>query len=292
MIHESLITNLTLYYQTLATLHYVSHSDILSPPNTMNISAANDAGLSPEAISLLQRLPQLNPDLYSLALLPDGTQPVSYLDDDLSWLRAPTFRSGPEISAHAFLLSNPNIYGTSLIYDTASAKLLAWEAWGKHIDLEIAEIEDPFKMDNAKSPDQIFGPWIAKLLALDWVPFESELIKKPTEDEVEAAKGDVDMMAGIQIVFIKFNFRQIYLDCGWNGKAKDLNTAKKYFDDKLFEIKKTDWKEQTQKILDQAYEEQWEWSRIRTRLGLEGNSQIALLDDCLAEGQQMRHLEV
>ncbi|KAH0286100.1 hypothetical protein M436DRAFT_60221 [Aureobasidium namibiae CBS 147.97] len=290
MTHESLITNLTLYYQTLAAIHHISPADIPPPPTRINIPAANEAGLSSSAISLLQRLPQLHPDLNTLPLLPDGTQPVFYTDSDLSWSRRPTFQDDPEISVDAFVLSNPNIYGTALIYDTISEKLLPWEAWGKHVDFEIAEVENPFEMEDAKAAEEILGPWIEKMLKLEWVPFGDEIVTEPDRDDVKIAKGDVDLVADIQLRFVKFSVRQVYMACGWNDKAKDLHAAKRAFDDDSFEHKKQEWMSQTQRVLDQAYEEQWEWSSIRTELDIEGSGPIALLDDCLPEGQQMRHL--
>lgn len=291
MAHESLITNLTVYYQTLAALRYISFSDIFLPPTPINISAAHEVGLSSEAISLLQKLPQLHPDLNTLPLLPDGSQPVFYADDDnLDWSRRPTYQDDPEISGDAFVLSNPNIYGTCLIYDTVSEKLLPWEAWGKHVELEIAELENPFAMQDAKPAEEIIGPWVEKLLMLQWMPFGDEIITEHDEDDVEAAKSHVDTLTDIQLCFVKFSVRQVYTACGWNDKAKDLEAAKKDFDADLFVIKKEEWISKTQEILDQAYEEQWSWLTIRTELGLEESSQIALLDDCLPEGQQMRHL--
>lgn len=291
MTHESLITNLTLYYQTLAALHHISPANILPLPTPINIPAAHEAGLSPSVISLLQRLPQLHSDLNTLPLLPDGTLPVFYADDDLDWSRRPTFQDEAEISGDAFMLSYPNIYGTALIYDTVSEKLLHWEAWGRHVEFEIAEIENPFEMEDAKAAGEIIGPWIEKLLKLEWVPFGNDIVTEPEDDDVESAKGNVDIVANLQLRFIKSSIRQIYKACGWNTNARDLDTAKKDFDDDLFEIKKQDWMEQTQKILDQAYEEQWKWLRIRTELNLDGRGQIARLDNCLPEGQQMRHLQ-
>jgi hypothetical protein len=292
MTHESLLTHLTLYYETLAVLRYIAPSDILPPPTLINTDAATEAGLSPEAVAVLQKLPQLNSDLSSLPLFPDGSQPVFYIDDNLNWARRPTYQDEPEISEHAFVLSNPNIYGTSLIYDTVSAKLLPWEAWGKHVDLEIAEVENPFEMDDARPTEEIIGPWIAKLLALGWVPFGEELITEPEEDEVVSAKDDVDNLAWIQLRFVKLNLKEIYKACGWNDKAKELSVAKSKFDGGLFEIKKQEWMEHTQTILDQAYQEQWEWPRIRTVLNLVASDKVTLLDDCLPEGQQMRHIEL
>jgi hypothetical protein len=109
------------------------------------------------------------------------------------------------------VLSNPNIYGTSLIYDTVSEKLLPWEAWGKHVNLEIAEIDNLSKLDDAKSAEEIIGPWIAKLLALEWVPFGEELIVEPEEDEVGSAKDNADNLAYIQLRFVKFSLREIYI---------------------------------------------------------------------------------
>jgi hypothetical protein len=190
------------------------------------------------------------------------------------------------------VLSNPNIYSTSLIYNTLSEKLLPWEAWGKHVNLEIAEIENPFEMNDAKPAELIMGPWIAKLLALEWVPFGEKLITEPEDEELESAKDDVDNLAYNQLRFVKFSLKEIYKACGWNDEAKGLSVAKGKFDGGLFDIKKQKWTEQTQTILDQAYQEQWEWSRVRTILNLGASDKIALLDDCLPEGQQMRHIEL
>ena len=156
MTHETLITHLTLYYQTLAALYYISPSDILSPPTAIDPDAANEAGLSPLAVSLLQRLPQLASNLKSLPLLPDGSQPVFYIDAGLDWSRKPAYQEDPEISGDAFVLTNPNIYGTSLIYDTVFAKLLPWDTWGKHVDFEISRLRRwkillRWKMQNPQS---------------------------------------------------------------------------------------------------------------------------------------------
>jgi hypothetical protein len=291
MTHESLIINLTLYYQTLAALHYISPSDILSPPTAIDPDAANEAGLSSEAVSLLRRLPQLSSNLNSLPLLPDGSQPVFYIDAGLDWSRRPTYQEDAEISGDAFVLTNPNIYGTSLIYDAVSQKLLPWDAWGKHVELEIAEIENPFGLEDAKPAERILGPWVAKLLALEWVPSGEELVTEPDEDEV-SEKGDVDILTQLQEKFVKFNSREVYIACGWNDEAEDLDAAKRGFDDELFEIKKGEWMEQTKKVLDQAYEEQWNWKRIRSDLRLVQNSKIVSLDDWLPEGQQMRHIQL
>jgi hypothetical protein len=198
MTHASLITHLTLHYQTLAALHYISSSDILSPPTAIDPDAANEAGLSSEAVSVLQKLPQLASNLNSLPLLPNGSQPVSYIDAGLDWSRKPTYQEEPEIPGNAFVLTYPNIYGTSLIYDTISQKLLPWDAWGKHVEFEIAEMENPFEMDDAKPAEQIFGPWIAKMLKLEWVAFGEELVTEPEEDEVVSDNSDVDIFTQLQ----------------------------------------------------------------------------------------------
>ncbi|THW58139.1 hypothetical protein D6D19_10449, partial [Aureobasidium pullulans] len=159
MSHEPLITNLTLFYQTLAALQHISPSNILLPPNQISLTAAHDAGLCPEAIDLLNRLPHLSSDISSLPILPDGTQAVFYTSEDecLEWSRTPTYQDAPEIASSAFVLTNPNIYGTSLIYDTFTSKLLPWEAWGKHVDFEIAEMEKLFEDcdGDAKPADEI-----------------------------------------------------------------------------------------------------------------------------------------
>jgi hypothetical protein len=292
MNHEPLITQLALYYRTLAALHYILPSEILEPPTFVDINAANDAGLSPEAVSVIQRLPQLNSDLYSLPLLPDGSQPVFYTDINLDWSRRPTYQEDPEISEHAFVLTNPNIYGTSLIYDTISAKLLPWNAWGRHVDIEIAEVEHPSEMDDAKAAEDIIGPWIAKLLALDWVPFGDQLITEPDQDEVEDARSNMDILTHLQERFVRFSLREVYIACGWDVTARDLDSVKSNFNGTQFEIKKKEWMEQTQETLDQAYQEQWAWSRIRIELGLVEDSKTKLLVESLPDGQDMRQLQL
>ncbi|KAG9569102.1 hypothetical protein KCU71_g1520, partial [Aureobasidium melanogenum] len=271
MAHEDLIFHLNLLYRTLAALHYISADDILSPPVPINLAAAHEAGFSSEAVALLQGLPQLKSELYSLAILPDGSQPIY---------------------EHAFVLSNPNIYGTSLIYDTVSERLLPWLAWGKHVELEISQIENPFELDDAKPVKEVMGPWIAKFIRLEWIPFNEELITEPDEEFLRASEGDVDVLDQYQAQFIKFGMREVYLAAGWDDKADDLESAKKEFDGDLFEVKKQEWTQNTQDILDQAYEEGLGWSRIRTTLGLGNSEKVKLLDDWLPEGQQPKHIEI
>ncbi|KAG9701149.1 hypothetical protein KCU95_g2568, partial [Aureobasidium melanogenum] len=290
MAHEDLIFHLNLLYQTFAALRYLSADDIISPPIPINLAAAHETGLSSEVVALLQRLPQLKSDLYSLAILPDGSQPVCYVDDHLDWTRTPTYQDAPEISGHAFVLSNSNIYGTSLIYDTVSEKLLPWLAWGKHVDLEISEIEDPFDLDDAKPVEEFMGPWLARLIRLEWVPFNEELITEPNEEGLREV--DVNILDQYQVQFIKFSMRDVYLAAGWDDEAEDLESAKRGFDGDLFEVKKQEWIQKTQDILDQAHGEQWEWSRIRATLGLGNSEKVKLLDDWLSEGQQPRRIEL
>ncbi|KAK6001227.1 hypothetical protein QM012_002558 [Aureobasidium pullulans] len=292
MAHEDLIFHLNLLYQTFAALRYISVDDIISPPVPINLAAADKAGLSPEAITLLQRLPQLKSDIYDRPILPDGSQPVCYVDDNLDWSRTPTYQDAPEISEHAFVLSNPNIYGTSMIYDTVSEKMLPWLAWGKHVDLEIAEIDNPFELGDAKSAKEIIGPCVEKLLMLKWVPFNEELITEPDEDDLRASKGNSDILDHYQARLIKFNLRDVYLAAGWNDEANDLEGAKKQFDGDLFEVKKQEWTQKTQETLDLAYEEEWKWSRIRATLDLRNSEKVRLLDNWLSEGQQPRHIEL
>ncbi|KAH0154333.1 hypothetical protein KCU67_g9101, partial [Aureobasidium melanogenum] len=271
MAHEDLIFHLNLLYRTLAALHYISADDILSPPISINLAAAHEAGFSSEAVALLQGLPQLKSELYSLAILPDGSQPVCFVDDNLDWARTPTYQDAPEIYEHAFVLSNPNIYGTSLIYDTVSERLLPWLAWGKHVELEISQIENPFELDDAKPVKEVM---------------------EPDEEFLRASEGDVDVLDQYQAQFIKFGMREVYLAAGWDDKADDLESAKKEFDGDLFEVKKQEWTQNTQDILDQAYEEGLGWSRIRTTLGLGNSEKVKLLDDWLPEGQQPKHIEI
>jgi len=145
-------------------------------------------------------------------------------------------------------------------------------------------------MEDAKSAEDIIGPWIAKLLALEWVPFGDELVTEPDRDETEGARRNMDILPQIQERFVRFNLREVYIACGWDTTAKDLDCAKKNFNGEEFEVRKKDWMERTQAILDQAYQEQWNWSRIRRKLGLAKNGTSSMLDGWLPERQDMRHL--
>ncbi|THW42702.1 hypothetical protein D6D21_05738 [Aureobasidium pullulans] len=298
MPHEPLITNLILFYQTLAALQHISPSDILLPPNQISLTAANDAGLCPEAIDLLNRLPHLCSSISTLPILPDGTQAVFYTSEDecLEWSRTPTYQDAPEIASSAFVLTNPNIYGTSLIYDTLTSKLLPWEAWGKHVDFEIAEMENPFEEcdGDAKPAGEILKSWIGNFITLAWVPFGDQIVVEPDEDEVRDAMRDADVMVQYQAQFIQWGFRDVYISAGWDIDASDLEAAKIDFDVDDFAVKKAVWIEETQVMLDRAYEQQWPWQKIRMELGgeLANNQRARLLDAVIGDGWQQRHIEL
>ncbi|THX46567.1 hypothetical protein D6D06_10034 [Aureobasidium pullulans] len=298
MPHEPLITNLTLFYQTLAALQHISPPDILLPPNQISLTAANDAGLCPEAIDLLNRLPHLCSSISTLPILPDGTQAVFYTSEDecLEWSRTPTYQDAPEIASSAFVLTNPNIYGTSLIYDTFSRKLLPWEAWGKHVDFEIAEMENPFEEcdGDAKPADEILKSWIGNFITLAWVPFGDQIVVEPDEDEVRDAMRDADIVVQYQAQFIQWSFRDVYMAAGWDATAEDLETASKDFDIIEFARMQAEWLDETQEMLDRAYEQQWPWQKIRMELGgeLANNQRARLLDAVIGDGYQQRHIEL
>ena len=69
------------------------------------------------------------------------------------------------------------------------------------------------------------------------MPFGDEIVAEPDRDDVESAMGDVDLVADIQLRFVKFSVRQIYMACSWNDKARNLDAATKDFDTNLFEIR-------------------------------------------------------
>jgi hypothetical protein len=292
MAHEQLITHLNLFYRTLAALHHINETDITTSPS-LSLTAATEAGLSSSATDLLQKLPQLSEDISTLAILPNGTQTAFYDDGDLDWSRRPTYQDEPEIPASAFVLTNPNIYGTSLIYDTCSQKLLAWEAWGKHVELEIGEMEMLFAHEDARPADEILGPWIKRLVTLEWVPSRDEIIEEPDVDEINSSLKDADIKVQCQIRFIQWSFREVYIAAGWNDKAKDLEGARTNFDEDGFESRKENWTVKTQELLDRAYRESWSWEKIRMELGgdLTTNHRAKLMDGPLPDGQQPRHIE-
>ena len=64
------------------------------------------------------------------------------------------------------------------------------------------------------------------LSKLKWVSFGDEIVTKPDRADVELAMGDVDLVVEIQLRSVKFSVRQIYMACGWNDKAKDLDAAR------------------------------------------------------------------
>lgn len=294
MAHEALTQKLGIFYHTLAALSYIESSDILEPPTHINVKAAREAGLVEDAITLIQRLPQLSDTLDAQPVLPDGSLSVFYTDDDLEWSRRPTLQDDPEIPGTAFVLTNPNTYGTSLIYDTASSKLLPWKPFGKHAEDEIGDIADPFASEDAKPVNDILNPWIQSLISLEWLPFDNELAVEPDEDELADVMNDADIVTQYQLQLIKRGLKEVYIACGWNDRAADLESARENFSPAEFESRKAEWKEKTQSVLDRAYEQSWSWHQIRTELGgeLATSQKASRLDGSLRDGQQQRHIEL
>lgn len=179
MTHEPLIQSFTLFLNTLARLCYIDASDIIEPPVNIEVRAAENAGLSREVISLIQCLPSLSSDLYDRQLLPDGTRPVFYKDNDLWFARRPSLQDEPEIPGTQFVLSNANMYGTALIYDTETCKLQAWKPF---------DPDSAISLDQAQPPEQLTGGWIKELISLEWLPSgEYEFILDPTATKLEEA---------------------------------------------------------------------------------------------------------
>jgi hypothetical protein len=294
MTHEPLIQKLNIFYQTLAALCYIDAGDIHDPPTNINVSAARKAGLSEDAIALLQRLPQLSDSLDSLAILPDGTLPVFYTDDGVDWSRRPTLQDEPEIPGSAFVLTNPNIHGTSLIYDTVTQKLLPWEPFGKHADYDIGEITDSFVSEDARPVDDILNPWIRSLISLDWLPFDDTIIEEPDVAEFNDAVKDADVLVQFQSQLVQRSLKEVYINAGWNVEATDLEFACENFDAGEFLRQKEEWREKTQKVLGCAYEEGWDWDRVCEELGgeLVSDEGARKLDGALGDGQQPRRIEL
>jgi hypothetical protein len=294
MTHEPLIQKLTIFYQILAALCYIDASDIHDPPTDVNVDAARAAGLSENVIALLQCLPQLSDSLDALAVLPDGTLPVFYTDDDVDWSRRPTLQDEPEIPGSAFVLTNANIYGTSLIYDTITQVLLPWEPFGKHADLAIGELSDPFALEDAKAVDEILDPWIRKLISLDWLPFDDRIIEEPDVAELNDAGRDPDVLVQYQTQLVQRTLKEVYVTAGWNVEAADLGTACENFDAGEFVRRKGMWRETTQEVLDRAYAEGWDWERVCEELGgeLVSGEGARMLDGALSDGQQPRRIEL
>lgn len=294
MPHESLIQNLGTFYKALAALCYIETTDIIKPPTNVNVQAGQAAGLSADAVSLLQRLPSLSPDLYDRSILPDGTHPVFYADDNkLGWARRPTLQDDPEIPGTQFVLTNANIYGTAVIYDTETCQVMSWRPFGEHADRELSD-ETPFSTDEAQPPERVIGQWTKNLITLDWLPLENELIIDPATDELGDADTDPDVLAQYQLQFIQRTLKDVFLSAGWNAEASDIDNAKADFDPEAFLSDKEDWMQRTQDLLDRAYEESWTWAAIREAIGgeLASSEKARILDRMTADGWQPRHLEL
>lgn len=295
MTHEPLIKTLTIFYNTLAALCYIDASDVIVPPVSINIVAAQDAGLSDEAVSLIQRLPSLSGDLYDRSILSDGTIPVFYAEDNhLGWARRPTLQDEPEIPGTQFVLTNANIYGTALIYDTETRKLLAWKPFVEDADQEMSETAFSTDQTQAQPPEQLIGGWIKTLISLEWLPCENQLIVNPTVPELQDATRHSDLMEQYQLQFVQRTLKDVYTAAGWDVTASDLESASSGFDPDVFATEKDSWMERTQDLLDRAYEECWSWRAIREAIGGElATSDIAgMLDVPISEGWQPRHLEL
>lgn len=294
MTHEPLIQKLGIFYQTLAALCYIDAGDIHDPPTDVNVDAAREAGLSDDALALIQRIPQLSDTLDWQSILPDGSLPVFYTDDGVDWSRRPTLQDEPEIPGSAFVLTNPNIYGTSLIYDTTTQTLLPWEPFGKHADYDIGEITDPFASEDARPVDEILDPWIRKLIELHWLPFNDRLIQEPDGAELNDAVKDTDVLVQYQTQLVQRTLKEVYISAGWNVEATTLETASENFEAEEFVRKKAEWREKTQQVLDQAYEEGWAWERVCNEIGgeLVSSERARRLDGVLPDGQQLRRIEL
>jgi len=294
MTHEPLIQKLGIFYHTLAALCYIDARDIHEPSTDVNIDAAREAGLSEDVIALIQRIPQLSDTLDWQSILPDGSLPVFYSDDGLDWSRRPTLQDEPEIPGSAFVLTNPNIYGTSLIYDTITQTLLPWKSFGKHADYDIGEISDPFASEDAKPVDDILDPWIKSLISLDWLPFDDRLVEEPDVAELSDAMNDADVLVQFQSQLVQRSLKEVYVNTGWNVETQDLESARENFDADEFISQKSDWKEKTQNVLDRAYEGMWSWQQVRNELGgeLANSERASRLDGPLPDGQQPRQIEL
>jgi hypothetical protein len=98
-----------------------------------------------------------------------------------------------------------------------------------------------FAHEDAKLANEILGPWIKRLVTLEWVPFRDEIIENPDVDEVNSSLEDADIKVQCQIRFKQWSFREAYIAAGWNDKAKDLEPARTNFDEDGFESRKEDW---------------------------------------------------
>lgn len=293
MTHEPLVRKLTLFFNTFAALGYIDVSDIVQPPTNINLEAARKAGLSDEAISLIQRLPSLSGDLYNLSILPDGTLPVFYAEDNhLDWARRPTFQDEPEIPGTQFVLTNANIYGTAVIYDTETCRVMSRRPFDQHTDQ--VSLKVCYNSAQAHPPEQAIDDWIKNLITLRWLPYEDELIIDPDATEVEAATRHVDIVAQCQLQFVQRTMKECYVAAGWNPMASDLEGACLRFDSELFAVEKWKWVRRTQALLDRAYRDSWTWRAIREAIGgdLAASEEAKLLDVAMLEGWQPRHIEL
>lgn len=212
----------------------------------------------------------------------------------MEWSRRPTLQDEAEIPGSAFVLTNANIHGTSLIYDTITHVLLPWEPFGKHADLAIGQLSDPFALEDAKTVDEILDPWIRKLISLDWLPFDDRIVEEPDDAEFNDAGRDPDVLVQYQVQLVQRTLKEVYITAGWNVEAANLGTACEKFNAGEFVRRKEEWKEKTQKMLDRAYEEGWAWERVCAEIGgeLVSSERARGLDGALGDRQQPRRIEL
>ncbi|KAL1304066.1 hypothetical protein AAFC00_000501 [Neodothiora populina] len=267
MSHQDFISCLTTYYETLVALQYIKSSHVIKPPRNghtnVDAEAAREQGFGDEMISLVRELPYLSVDCEDLAILPDGTKPRSYLDDDfLDWARDPLFQGSPMVKSTQIVLTNPAKSGIVLIYDMETCECISWSTSEKGSDYDSLP---------SCAPKELLGQWTEKLLNLEWIPYREStgwglILRQPPAQELERAVASAESCGKHQTLLVQLGIKKVYMAAGWSVDAQTLEDATMKFDGLAFEGRSKAWKTTTQGLLDTAHREGWKWSKTRALL--------------------------
>lgn len=291
MSHQSLIEWLTAYYETLAALRYIKTSEIIYPPHkNVDVEAAREQDFSDDMISLMRQLPYLSADCDDTPLLPLGTKPRSYLDEDyLDWARDPLFQGVKMTKSTHIVLTNQSTHGIVLIYDAEACKLIPWRPSEDAVSNEIKKQFRERAADGLEyahlpsfTPEELLGQWIQKWISLTWLPYSENngwrtFLEEPSNELLLQGSKSSYVREQCQETLVRRTLKDIYVAAGWDVNTTDPKKAKSKFDGDAFDQKRAEWKKSTQRLLDLAYLQTWTWSKIRSELNLPSES-ASILD--------------
>ncbi|KAL3472713.1 hypothetical protein BJX99DRAFT_262031 [Aspergillus californicus] len=240
--HAPLVSSLTTLYTLLVDLHYVPSSALIIPSprhprNCINRIAATQNGFSEAAVDLAYQIPYITDDSYRLNY---ETRPLCYLarlpeagdrelqdgegEDAWEFARDPTFQERDDLwtGCDILVLTRGDLYGRELIYNLEKKTITEWQhfeppGWPQLPALPMA------------SPQNPLYAWIGKLLALQNVPLDNDILipHKPAEYGYPGENAGEEELAQLRFENgerERNGLRDVYIECGWKtDTVEDLD---------------------------------------------------------------------